>query len=195
MKKIYQVFLMTVMALCLAVPVFSTTAEAASIVILPLIDKSECEGATETFYDNAVDCIKDQTKYEMLDNEAVNAAIDKFTVKGTLPDEQALKEIAMAVNADIVMCVQLDTLTKERDFWSKTEELDRVSIFGTSVSYDVETGEFKKQKIYFDEKVDSVPYVRQNMLLRIWSREVRHEMNRVMKVRGMKMQKQRISKF
>lgn len=194
MKKLYQLIVMAVMAISMAVPGFNNTAEAANIVILPLVNNVSYEDVESTFFDNAIDVIKDQSKYELIDGNNVDEAISKYTVKGKLPDANALKSIAEAVDADLVVCMELNEINAE-SFYDKREDVEVLTLLGNTVSYNKENNQFKKHKIDVEERYDPAMYARQNHPLRKWARTVQSEMKTVMNIKKFKIEKQRIQKI
>ena len=93
MKKLYRYLLMTVLALCLSIPAIA--AEAASVAVLPLINK--VEGRTDVeqvYYSGAINAIKAQQGFMMVDNDELTAVVEKHVTKGVLPNEATLKAIA-----------------------------------------------------------------------------------------------------
>lgn len=194
MKKLYQLIVMAVMAISMTIPGFSNTAEAANIVILPLINNVSEEGVDSVYYDNAVNAIKDQTKYEMLDGNEVENAISKYTTKGNLPDVNALRSISEAVDADLVVCVELNKINVESEY-GHMEDRDILTILGNTVSYNKENNQFKKHKIDVEERYDPAMYIRQNYPLRKWARIIQSEMHSIMNVKKFKVEKPRMAKF
>ena len=194
MRKMLRYFLMLVMAVCLYVPGVSP-AEAAGMIVLPTIYNVDYPEVESTFYDNVVDCFKQQDKYEYIENDAVQAAIDKKTVKGKLPTKEVLVAIAEEANADLVMCMQLDKLSYEPMPIVTKDAMYLMELKGLTVSYDRETNKFKKQKLYIEDELDHGYYVRQNVPLRYWARTVQREMHRVMGNKKFNVQKQTIQKF
>lgn len=194
MRKLLRYFLMLVMTMCMYVPGM-TSAEAAGMIVLPTIYNVDYPDLESTFYDNVVDCFKQQDKYEYVENDAVQAAIDKNTVKGQLPTKEALIAIAEEANADLVMCMQLDKLSYEPIPIATRDAMYMLELKGFTVSYDRETGKFKKQKLYIEDELDNGYYVRQNVPLRYWARTVQREMHRVMGNKKFHVQKQTIQKF
>ena len=93
MKKLYRYLLMTVLALCLSIPAIA--AEAASVAVLPLINK--VEGRTDVaqvYYSGAINAIKAQQGFMMVDNDELTAVVERNVTKGVLPNEATLKAIA-----------------------------------------------------------------------------------------------------
>lgn len=191
MKKF---LMMAVMALCMVMPGIMSSAAAANIVVLPVINNTTYEGINETFYDNAIDVIKGQTKYFLIDNDAVTTAIDKYTTKGVLPTKEVLMNIAGETDADLVLCIELDTVKLEESYFGKENKADLL-LAGYTVSYDRETGKFFKRTLHETETYDPAMYTRQNYPLRKFARLVQHEMRRVMNVKGFKVEKPHFQKF
>lgn len=194
MRKMLRYFLMLVMAVCLYVPGVSSV-EAAGMIVLPTIYNVDYPEVESTFYDNVVDCFKQQDKYEYIENDAVQAIIDKHVTKGQLPTQAALIAIAEEANADLVMCMQLDKLSYEPMPIVTKDAMYLMELKGLTVSYDRQTNKFKKQKLYIEDELDHGYYVRQNVPLRYWARTVQREMHRVMGNKKFNVQKQTIQKF
>ena len=109
MKRIYRYLLMTVLALCLSIPAIA--AEAASVAVLPLINNVEGRtDVSQVYYSGAINAIKAQQGFMMVDNDDLTAVVEKHTTKGVLPDKEALQAIAKEAKVDIVIAMQLDTL-------------------------------------------------------------------------------------
>lgn len=195
MKAISKFLLMLAIAFGAACPGLLPTAEAANIVVLPLIDNSGYAGVEEVFYDNTIDCIKDQEKYTMIENDAVTAAIDKYTQKGVLPDEAGLKKLADEADADLVVCIALDKVDLKESYGMGREDKAELTLWGKRVSYNRETDKFETRKLHDYEAYDPAMYVRSNYPLRKFARLLQNDMRRVMKVKGIKVEKPKLQKF
>ena len=194
MKIILRYFLMTIMAVCLYLPCFSSQAEAANIVVLPVINNVDYPDIESTFYDNVIDTIKHQQKYELIDNDAITAIIDKTVQKGQLPDENAMRDIAQKTGADLVVSVELNKLSLE-PINSRSEDTSVLILDGKTAYFDTSEDKYKIHRFLTDEELEMGYYTRQNVPLRFWARHIQREMHRVMKVKGLNIQKPRISKF
>ena len=192
MKKVLRYLAMSVLAAATMLPM--TTVDAATVAVLPLIDKTAVEGTNEVFCDNYFDVIKDQDKYELVDSEAFNKAVEKHTVKNELPSQEALKKISEEANVDLVIAIELDELSSDRAP-SQKEDYQKLNLKGMTVYYDAETGKFTKHKIWDETVVDEMSIVRENFPLRSWARNVRLEMRRALKIKGFKVQKQVLQRF
>ncbi len=195
MKTIIKLFLMLAVTLGAAFPGLLSSAEAANIVIMPFIDNSGYAGVEEVFYDNTIYCIKDQDKYTMIENDAVTTALDKYTKKGVLPDENALRNIANEADADLVVCIELNKIAMEESIGFNKEDKVDLEIWGNSVSYNRETDKFNHRKLHDHETYDPAMYVRQNYPLRKFARLLQNDMRRIMKVKGFKVERPQIQKF
>lgn len=195
MKIVLKLFLMFAVIVGSAFPGLLSSAEAANIIVMPLIENSGYAGVEEVFYDNTIAVIKDQTKYNMIENDAVTAAIDKYSKKGILPDENALRNIANEADADLVVCVELNKIDMEELIGFSKEDKVNLEIWGNSVSYNRETDKFNHRKLHDHETYDPAMYVRQNYPLRKFARLLQNDMRRIMKVKGFKVERPQIQKF
>lgn len=194
MQKIVRYFLMTVMAICMYLPGMTSSAEAASMVVLPTIYNVEYPELDSTFYDNVIDGFKQQDKYEYVENDAIQAVIDKHTVKGQLPTKEALCAIAEEAGVDLIMCMQLDKLSYA-PAGNRIDDIYLMNLKGTTVSYNRETGKFQQQKLFVEDELDDGYYVRQNVPLRYWARTIQHEMHRLTGNKKLNLKKQTLQKF
>ena len=193
MKKIYRYLLMTVLALCLSIPAIA--AEAASVAVLPLLNK--VEGRTDVeqvYYSGAINAIKAQAGYMLVDNDALTAVVEKYVTKGVLPDEKALKAIAAEAKIDIVIAMELDELdySVDRNFEESRVTLD---LQGYCVSYNAIDGKFVKHRIYDDSHTEETSMARWDWPLEQWGRNVKREVNRCLKVKKISIEAPRMSKL
>ena len=77
MKKLYRYLLMTVLALCLSIPAIA--AEAATVAVLPLLNKVEGRtDVSQVYYSGAINAIKAQQGFMMVDNDDLTAVVEKL---------------------------------------------------------------------------------------------------------------------
>jgi len=193
MQKLVCFIFTTILALFTALP-YTSPVQAANMVVLPLINNVDYPEVEATYFDNVVDCFKQQNKYEYVENEAIKAITDKYTVKGQLPTEEALRNIAQEADADLVVCMELNKLSYT-PIANYQDSLYLMDLKGFTVSYNKETNKYDKHKLYIEDELDDGYYVRQNVPLRYWARSIQHEMHRVMQVKGLNIQKQTLQKF
>ena len=193
MKKLYRYLLMTVLALCLSIPAIA--AEAASVAVLPLINK--VEGRTDVeqvYYSGAINAIKAQSGFMMVDNDELTAVVEKHVTKGVLPNEATLKAIAAEAKVDIVIAMELDTLdySVSRNFEESRVTLD---LQGYCVSYNAIDGKFVKHRIYDDSHTEETSMARWDWPLEQWGRNVKREVNRALKVKKITIEAPRMTKL
>ena len=192
MKKIYRYLLMTVLALCLSIPVIA--AEAASVAVLPLINNVEGRtDVSQVYYSGAINAIKAQQGFMMVDNDDLTAVVEKHTTKGVLPDKGALQAIAKEAKVDIVIAMQLDTLDYEVQ--RGKEDMIKLDLQGYCVSYNALDGKFIKHRIFDDTITEETSMARWDWPLEQWGRNVKREVNRCLKIKKISIEAPRMSKL
>ena len=193
MKKMYRYLLMAVLALCLSVPAIA--AEAASVVLVPLINNVQGdEIANQVFYRNAINSINAQQGYVIVDNDRVTAIIDANKNGNNVPSESALKMIAKDAKVDIVIAMQLDELHDEPVFPS-VERMVKLTMSGRAVAYNALANKFYQHKIYSDKEMDETLTSRWDWVHEEWGYAVRHEINRILQVKKITVDAPRMSKL
>lgn len=179
MKKVLRYLVMTVMAVCFAIPGINA-AEAATVALLPLVNNVQGdELANQVFYKQAMAVLNSKRGFVMVENDKLTAVIEKETAAGTLPSENALKAIAKDGNADIVIAMQLDVL-EDNVIMSSEENKLQLDLQGYAVAYNRLTGEFYKHRIYNDKIVPEAVTARWDWVHEEWGRSVRLEMDRIL---------------
>ena len=192
MKKIYRYLLMTVLALCLSIPAIA--AEAASVAVLPLINNVEGRtDVSQVYYSGAINAIKAQQGFMMVDNDDLTAVVEKHTTKGVLPDKEALQAIAKEAKVDIVIAMQLDTL--DYDVQRGKEDMIKLDLQGYCVSYNALDGKFIKHRIFDDTITEETSMARWDWPLEQWGRNVKREVNRCLKIKKISIEAPRMSKL
>lgn len=179
MKKVLRYLVMTVMAICFAIPGINA-AEAATVALLPLVNNVQGdELANQVFYKQAMAVLNSKRGFVMVENDKLTAVIEKETAAGTLPSESALQAIAKNGDADIVIAMQLDTL-EDNVIISSEENKLQLDLQGYAVAYNKLTGEFYKHRIYNDKIVPEAVTARWDWVHEEWGRSVRLEMDRIL---------------
>lgn len=193
MKKIYRYLLMTVLALCLSIPAIA--AEAASVVLVPLINNvNGDEIANQVFYNNAINAINAQQGYVLVDNDHVTALIDANKNGNNVPTEAALKKIAKEAQVDVVIAMQLDELHDDPVFPSN-ERMVKLTMSGKAVAYNSITGKYYQHKIYSDKEIDETLTSRWDWVHEEWGYAVRREINSILQVKKIMVDAPRMSKL
>lgn len=193
MQKIYRYLLMTVLALCLSIPAFG--AEAATIALIPLINNVQGdELANQVFYKSAINTINAQTGFTIVENDRLTAVIEANSNGKNVPTEAALKKIAKDGKVDIVIAVQLDELHDDPVF-STGERTVKITMEGKAVAYNSLTGEYYAHRIYSDKEIEEALTARWDWTHEEWGRNVRAEINRILKVKKIMVDAPRMSKL
>lgn len=179
MKKVLRYLVMTVMAICFAIPGINA-AEAATVALLPLTNNVQGdELANQVFYKQAMAVLNSKRGFVMVENDKLTAVIEKETIAGSLPSESALQAITKNGDVDIVIAMQLDTL-EDNVIMSSEENKLQLDLQGYAVAYNRLTGNFYKHRIYSDKTVPEAVTARWDWVHEEWGRSVRLEMDRIL---------------
>lgn len=193
MKKMYRLLLMTVLALCLSIPALA--AEAASIALLPLINNVKGdEIANQVYFKSAIGAINAQKRFMLVENDKLTAVIDAAKIADKVPTKSTLEKIAKEGNVDIVIAMELDKLEDITLYSSEANKLQLV-LDGKAAAYNKITGEFYQHRIYDDKTVPEALTTRWDWTHEEWGRNVRAEINRILKVKKVQLDAPRMSKL
>ena len=193
MKKMYRYLLMAVLAICLSIPAFA--AEAASIALLPLINNVQGdEIANQIYFKSAINAINAQKGFMLVENDKLTAAIDAAKIAGKVPSKAVLEKIAKDGNVDIVIAMELDKLD-DITLYSSEGNMLQLALDGKAVAYNKITGEFYQHRIYDDKQVPEALTTRWDWTHEEWGRNVRAEINRILKVKKVQFDAPRMSKL
>lgn len=183
--------LMSVLAAgCLTV---ACLAEAATVALIPLIDRSDYKDKEElnaTYISAAVRSINSSEGCTLVDTDALTNVLDKNLVEGQLPTEMAMRNIAEQSGVDIVFAMRLDKLDSSTIF-SYNETTLVLDLQGKCAFYNALTGKYKAVSVDDDRRDPSALYSRDNFELRQFSNNVRHEVNRALGNKKIKAEKPR----
>lgn len=182
MKKILRYCVMTIMALCFCVPAFSS-AEAASVALLPVINKVEGDDlVSQLYFKAAVAAVNSKKGFVLVENDALASAVGSRFAGVELPNETDLRAIAREGNVDIVIAMQLDKL-EDRPIRSSEEDKLKLSMEGYCVSYNALTGKMSKHRIYSDKEIPDALASRWDWVHEEWQRAVRLEVDRALRTK------------
>ena len=186
MKKIYRYLLLTVLALCLSIPALG--AEAASVALLPLICNVEGDTiASQVYFKNALNSINAQKGFVLVDNDPAKLGRE-------VPDQATMAKIAKDGNVDLVIAMQLDVLDDKAIYDGYDDRL-KLDLQGVAVSYNKLTGEFNKHRIFDDKEIPAALASRWDWTHDEWGRNVKREVNRILKVKKVTVEAPRMSKL
>ena len=193
MKKIYRFLMMTVLALCLSIPALG--AEAASVALLPLINNVEGDTiASQIYFKSALGVINSQKGFVLVDNDQLNAVIEAAKLGKEVPDQATLAKIAKDANVDLVIAMQLDVLKDEAIYDANDDRL-KLDLQGYAVFYNKLTSEFDKHRIFDDKEIPAALASRWDWTHDEWGRNVKREVNRILKVKKVTVEAPRMSKL
>ena len=193
MKKIYRYLLLTVLALCLSIPALG--AEAASVALLPLINNVAGDTiASQVYFKSALSSINAQQGFVLVDNDQLTAAVVSAQLGREVPDQATLAKIAKDGKVDLVIAMQLDVL-KDEAIYSGYDDRLKLDLQGYAVSYNKQTGEFDKHRIFDDKEIPVALASRWDWTHDEWGRNVKREVNRILKVKKVTVEAPRMSKL
>jgi len=180
MKRALRYLLLTVMTLCFSLPCFSAV-EAASVAILPLINNIEGGDtmANQVFYKEAINTLKYQKGFVMVENDKLTAAIEAAMITDDVPNKAALAKIAQDGGVDIVFCMELDDL-EYKSANRVGEVMYKLDLEGEAVAYNALTGAFYKHEFSSDKVVDAALTVRGSWKHDEFGRQVRRELKKAL---------------
>ena len=193
MKKIYRYLLLTLLALCLSIPALG--AEAASVALLPLINNVAGDTiASQVYFKSALSSINAQQGFVLVDNDQLTAAVEAAQLGREVPDQATLAKIAKDGKVDLVIAMQLDVLKDEAIYDANDDRL-KLDLQGYAVSYNKQTGEFDKHRIFDDKEIPAALASRWDWTHDEWGRNVKREVNRILKVKKVTVEAPRMSKL
>lgn len=181
MKKIFRMFFMAVMAVCLSIT-GAQAAEAASVALLPLVNHTENETAGQVFFREALDILKMKPGFVLMDNEKISKAAAANTVSGVLPGETALKHIADEGGVEIVICCELDKMAK-KVIPSSQERTMVMQLSGKMTAYNAITGKYYSHKFSNRNKAPEALTSRWDWVSEQWARQARVELKKALEAK------------
>ena len=155
MKKFFRFLVVAVMACFFAAPVMGQ-AEAAKVVVLPLVNLEEENRAGAVFMKEAVEYFK-YPSYDLVGDDVLEPILAKenySTIAKQGPDQAMLNRIMKASNADIVIMMRLNQFTEDSDNRGK-EMMQKLIVKADVMSLNAFTGKVYSDKI---NKTDEIEY-------------------------------------
>ena len=113
MKKVLRYLVMTVLAICFAIPGLNA-AEAATVALLPLVNNvAGDELANQVYYKQAINAIKAQPGFVLVENDQLTQAFENAKINTAGIDQKSLEKIAKEGDVDVVFAMQLDKLGRK----------------------------------------------------------------------------------
>ena len=158
MKKLFNLLMVALMAVCFAVPAMGKAAGQIYI-----------SGAIQLF---------DYPEYELLENDATNDAIAAENIGKDGASKDAMVRIAKASGADLVVGMVLDTC-EDNPVFPSAERILKLDITGKTYAYSAVNGKFYEHRIYEDKEIDETLTSRWDWVSEEFGRCVTREMKRV----------------
>ena len=152
-------------------------AEAAKVVVLPLVNNSGSETAGQIYISGAIQLF-DYPEYELLENDATNDAIAAENIGKDGASKDAMVRIAKASGADLVVGMVLDTC-EDNPVFPSAERILKLDITGKTYAYSAVNGKFYEHRIYEDKEIDETLTSRWDWVSEEFGRCVTREMKRV----------------
>ena len=95
---------------------------------------------------------------------------------------------------DLVIAMQLDVLKDEAIYDANDDRL-KLDLQGYAVSYNKLTGEYDKHRIFDDKEIPAALASRWDWTHDEWGRNVKREVNRILKVKKVTVEAPRMSKL
>ena len=113
MKIVLRYLVMTVLAICFAIPGLNA-AEAATVALLPLVNNvAGDELANQVYYKQAINAIKAQSGFVLVENDQLTQAFENAKINTAGIDQKSLEKIAKDGDVDVVFAMQLDKLARK----------------------------------------------------------------------------------
>jgi len=179
--------------LCMAALMLISTAaikvEAATVAVIPLINKVEFNTVEEErvpntiFIREAVEILKKKPGYMLCENARLRHAIEENVDPYKLPTREQLSAICKKGNVDIVFAMELTDY--DYDIINSTDtRVMKMRVKANMVTYNRLTGQYVKKPCVDDKEIDETFSSRWDMVQECWMRLVRQEFDRVTKVRS-----------
>ena len=167
---------------CAVVP-----AEAATVAIMPLINRVEFatpeaeQEPNQIFYNEALGVLKKRPGYMLVDTDRLRHAIRQNVVPGQLPTKEQLMTVTKKGNVDLVLCMELTGYSKKPVQRSMHEINVQMNVQGNLVAYNRLTGKYLVKKCKDDRIIDATLTSRWDVVQESWVRMVRREIERLTK--------------
>lgn len=193
MRKFISAVLFSLLTICLVLP---CTTEAASAVILPLINNvADRDDLGQIYYDRAIEAMKKANGVELADDTKVDQAIAKYSKVGVLPDQAALEGIAREANVEYVLAMQVDKLVRE-DITMDNHGDNELTLQceGNAIAYNATTGKIIKYEIYDRDRQELSQGARYDVEGEMFANNVTRFVKRALGVKKITIERPRISK-
>lgn len=179
--KRFLMFVFAILAVVFMQTPYSGTAEAARVAVVPIqINEQLVERAADFngyYWDIVIDKFP-YPEYELMDDEKVSAVIPDEGLKSF--DQTTLQDVCAKCDAEIVVAMRLDEVN-ERGLNQYREPMLEIFMKGEYAAYNRLTGRYRREKLYYKDKIEEVLTVKNDWQQQVFARELKRYLYRTLK--------------
>lgn len=160
-------------------------AEAATVAIMPLLNKAEFATEEEEklpgqlYFDVALDVFKKKPGYMLIDNDRLRYTVKNNVASDILPTKEQMQTIAKKANVDIFVVMELINYGRKRSNKGVNEVTMQLDIRAKLATYNRLTGKYLLKKCEDTSYYDGTMESRYDKVKEAWINLVRREFNRL----------------
>lgn len=182
MKIVLRYLVMTVLAICFAIPGLNA-AEAATVALLPLVNNvAGDELANQVYYKQAINAIKAQSGFVLVENDQLTQAFENAKINTAGIDQKSLEKIAKEGNVDVVFAMQLDKLGR-KPLNRTGERVLKLELEGKAFAYNRLNGVYYVHNLKGGKEIDEALTSRWDWAHKEFGRAVRQEISRALRAK------------
>ena len=182
MKIVLRYLVMTVLAICFAIPGLNA-AEAATVALLPLVNNvAGDELANQVYYKQAINAIKAQPGFVLVENDQLTQAFENAKINTAGIDQKSLEKIAKEGNVDVVFAMQLDKLGR-KPLNRTGERVLKLELEGKAFAYNRLNGVYYVHNLKGGKEIDEALTARWDWAHEEFGRAVRQEISRALRAK------------
>ena len=182
MKIVLRYLVMTVLAICFAIPGLNA-AEAATVALLPLVNNvAGDELANQVYYKQAINAIKAQSGFVLVENDQLTQAFENAKINTAGIDQKSLEKIAKEGDVDVVFAMQLDKLAR-KPLNRTGERVLKLEMEGKAFAYNRLNGIYYVHNLKGGKEIDEALTSRWDWAHEEFGRAVRQEISRALRAK------------
>ena len=182
MKKVLRYLVMTVLAICFAIPGLNA-AEAGTVALLPLVNNvAGDELANQVYYKQAINAIKAQPGFVLVENDQLTQAFENAKINTAGIDQKSLEKIAKEGDVDVVFAMQLDKLAR-KPLNRTGERVLKLELEGKAFAYNRLNGVYYVHNLKGGKEIDEALTSRWDWAHEEFGRAVRQEISRALRAK------------
>ena len=182
MKIVLRYLVMTVLAICFAIPGLNA-AEAATVALLHLVNNvAGDELANQVYYKQAINAIKAQPGFVLVENDQLTQAFENAKINTAGIDQKSLEKIAKEGDVDVVFAMQLDKLAR-KPLNRTGERVLKLELEGKAFAYNRLNGVYYVHNLKGGKEIDEALTSRWDWAHEEFGRAVRQEISRALRAK------------